>query len=281
MHTDSRFSLTHKRTAGSAARLPIDREYALIGRWQKSADRRALGELVAAYRRLVVAAAAKYKALGIPLDDLIQEGNAALVHAANRFDVGRGCRFSTYATWWVRAAILDYVLDNRSTVRRITSGSQRSLFFQIQRFRYAWQVSGRMTPGECDRAAEELGISRQVVDEIEGFLASSDVPVLEQSELEDGKGAVILASDQPTPEEVLADQQERDSQGRWLREALTRLNERERAIILQRQLCEVPSTLSDLGRLFGISAERVRQIEQAAMSKLRRLAAVGGTEAVA
>lgn len=266
------------KTASTKGLLTAEREWELANRWRKAGDRQALGELVTAYRRLVVAAATKFKALGIPLDDLIQEGNAALVHAANRFEVERGFRFSTYASWWVRAAMIDYVLNNRSNVRRITSGAQRTLFFQVQRLRYAWQVSDRMTHEERERAAEQLGVPRQLIDDIEGFLAASDVQVVEQSELEVGSGGITLVSEQPTAEEILANHEERIQRNRWLRDALGRLNKREQTIILQRRLTEAPKTLSDLGRHFGISPERVRQIEGAALSKLRKLAAASGIE---
>lgn len=263
---------TRAQSARSGGLLAAEREWELARRWKTSGDGRALAELVTAYRRLVVAVAAKFRDIGIPLDDLIQEGNAALVHAANRFEPDRGFRFSTYATWWVRAAILDYVLNNRSVVRRITSGAQRSLYFPLQRLRREWRVDGRMSAEERERAAADLDVTAAAIETVEGFLSLTDVPAIEESDFEDGVTGIALVSDQPSPEDLVADRQERAQRSMWLRTALDRLNERERAIILQRHLSEAPGTLADLGARLGISSERVRQIESAAMSKLRKLA---------
>lgn len=270
------------RSARSGGLLAAEREWELARRWHESNDCAALTELVTAYRRLVVSVAANFRNFGIPLDDLIQEGNAALVHAAGRFDPDRGFRFSTYAMWWVRAAILDYVLANRSVVRRITSGQQRSLFFQVQRLRHAWRVDGRMTDEERERAAVALDVPTSQIDTVESFLGLSDVPAIEEADLEEGFVGVTLAADQPSVEEEIAERQELGRRSAWLRMALDRLSDRERAIILGRHLSEVPGTLADFGIRFGVSPERVRQIECAAMSKLRKLAeATAGEGAVA
>jgi len=258
---------------GSSGLLTAERERDLARRWKASGDAAALAELVRQHRHLVVGVAKRFRGFDLSFDDLIQEGNAALVHAANRFDPDRGFRFSTYAMWWVRATIQDYVLDNRSIVRRITSGANRSLFFGFQRLRYAWKVEGKMSGEERERAAAVLGVSVAAVEDMEAFLGGPDVPALEEADPEVSNGIALTAPD-PSPEEVVATARERLERRAWLQTALKGLNERERTIIVGRHLSESPRTLRDLGLRFGISAERARQIESAALAKLRDWAAV-------
>lgn len=211
-------------------------------------------------------------------------GNAALVHAANRFDPDRGFRFSTYATWWVRAAIQDYVLDNRSVVRRITSGRNRSLFFSLQRLRYKWQAEGKLNGEEREQAAIALGVPLRTIEEMEAFLGGADVPAMDEADPEEKTKGVMLVAQDPSPEEAVFASRERRDRRAWLRTALGGLNERERIIIVGRHLSDSPRTLGDLASRFGISAERARQIESAALSKLRDWAAtrpINGAGAVA
>jgi len=282
-----RFSFQVKKpradARGPVAFLTVEREQELARRWGTVGDERALAELVAAHRHLVLGVVKRYRGSDIPFDDLIQEGNAALVHAANRFDPDRGVRFSTYATWWVRAAIQDYVLDNGSVVRRITGGTHRSLFFGLQRLRYKWRVDGRLSGEERERAAAELGVPVRAVEEMEAFLGGADVPAMEETDLGVIDGITLVAQS-PSPEESVFDARERRGRRAWLHSALNALNERERIIIVGRHLCDSPRTLRELGSRFGISAERARQIENAALSKLRGWAAAGpvdGTGAMA
>ncbi len=260
-------------TRGSAALLTVERELELARRWKNAGDGRALAELVTAHRHLVLGVTKRFRGFDLSFDDLIQEGNAALVHAANRFDPERGVRFSTYATWWVRAAIQDYVLHNRSVVRRITGGAHRSLFFRLQRLRYGSQIDGRMSGDERERAAAALGVSLRAIEEMEAFLGGADVPAMEEIDLDVANG-VTLAAEGPSPEEIVVEVRERRDRRAWLRNALSGLSERERAIIVARHLSDSPRTLRDLGALFGISAERARQVESAAVSKLRSWAAI-------
>lgn len=260
-------------THGSAALLTAERELELARRWKNAGDGRALAELVTAHRHLVLGVAKRFRGFDLSFDDLIQEGNAALVHAANRFDPERGVRFSTYATWWVRAAIQDYVLNNRSVVRRITSGAHRSLFFRLQRLRYGSRIDGRMSGEERERAATALAVPVRAIDEMEAFLGGADVPAMEEIDPEVANG-VTLAAEGPSPEEIVVEVSERRDRRAWLRNALSGLSERERAIIVARHLSDSPRTLGDLGSVFGISAERARQIESAALAKLRGWASV-------
>jgi len=265
--------------------LDRERERELASRWRTLGDQNALDELVIAHERMVIGVAAKFHGYGSPMEDLVQEGCGALVRAANGFDPDRGFRFSYYAMWWVRAAIFDHVLRNRSIVKRVNSGAQRSLFFHLQRLRSDWRVDEKLTAEQRERAAEYLKVSVRAIEEMELFLGSLDVPAVSEQDLEDSGGAVILVAKQPTPEELAVTVQEQRQRKKWLREALKTLNERERTIIAHRHLSETPKTLRDIGFRFGISSERVRQIENAAVSKLRGLAAssfnFGGAEPVA
>jgi RNA polymerase sigma-32 factor len=273
MHNGFQSKKPRAETRGSAALLTAEREWDLARRWRTEEDVRALAELVTAHRHLVLGVANRFRGFDLSFDDLIQEGNAALVHAANRFDPERGVRFSTYATWWVRAAIQDYVLHNRSIVRRITSGANRSLFFRLQRLRYGWRIDGKMSSEERERAATALGVPVRAIEEMEAFLGGADVPATEQIDPDVSNG-ITLAAEGPSPEEIVVEAHERRDRRTWLRTALNGLNERERAIIVARHLSDSPWTLRDLGSLFGISAERARQVEGAALSKLHNWAAV-------
>ncbi len=253
--------------------LDRERERELASRWRTLGDQNALDELVIAHERMVIGVAAKFHGYGSPMEDLVQEGCGALVRAANGFDPDRGFRFSSYAMWWVRAAIFDHVLRNRSIVKRVNSGAQRSLFFHLQRLRSDWRVDEKLTAEQRERAAEYLKVSVRAIEEMELFLGTLDVPAVSEHDFDDNGGAVILAAEQPTPEELVGTAQEHRQRKAWLHDAIKKLNEREQAIIVQRRLSETPKTLRDIGRRFGISPERVRQIENAAVSKLRALAA--------
>lgn len=252
--------------------LDREREWELARRWKTLGDQRALDELVIAHERMVIAVAAKFRRYGPPMEDLVQEGCSALVRAASSFDPDRGFRFSTYSMWWVRAAIFDFVLGNKSVVKQVTSGAQRSLFFQLQRLRSDWRVDGKLTAEQRERAAVDLKVSVRAVEEMELFLGTLDVSAVSEHDFDDDGGAVILVAEQHTPEELAGEAQEQRQRKAWLREALGTLSEREQAVIAQRRLSETPKTLKDIGSRFGISAERVRQIENAAVSKLRGLA---------
>ncbi|MBL6928706.1 MAG: sigma-70 family RNA polymerase sigma factor [Rhodospirillales bacterium] len=252
--------------------LDREREWELARRWKTLGDQRALDELVIAHERMVIAVAAKFRRYGPPMEDLVQEGCGALVRAASSFDPDRGFRFSTYSMWWVRAAIFDFVLGNKSVVKQVTSGAQRSLFFQLQRLRSDWRVDGKLTAEQRERAAVDLKVSVRAVEEMELFLGTLDVSAVSEHDFDDDGGAVILVAEQHTPEELAGEAQEQRQRKAWLREALGTLSEREQAVIAQRRLSETPKTLKDIGSRFGISAERVRQIENAAVSKLRGLA---------
>jgi RNA polymerase sigma-32 factor len=264
------------------------REQALALAWRDRHDQGALHELILAYSRLVVAAAVRLRGYGLPLGDLIQEGNIGLMEAATRFDPDRGIRFSTYAAWWIRAGMQDYILRNWSIVRTGTTAAQKSLFFNLRRLRARLADPSRLTlsDSELDRIAEALGVARDEVAAMEQRLMGSDsslnAVVAEESE---DSWQDLLADSRPTPEEAVGSAHDADRRRRWLLLALDRLPARERRIIEARQLGEDSITLETLGRELGVSKERVRQLEQRALGRLRKevlaLAGIGPSTDVA
>ena len=264
-------SFANKQSKRSPARSPRllsrDREADLVRRWQRDADEKALHELVTAYLPMVGGMARQFIGASVTQDDLIQEGAMGLIHAAARFEPERGFRFSTFAVWWVRAGLIDHAVRNRSIVRRAAGGPQRALFFNLHRLRR--QPGNRATLAET---ANRLGVSEQAVDEMDAFLSYQDKSLDGSGNPESGAGPAEIPDGRPTPEEACMDD-DRDRHNRdWLRQALTVLSEREKTIIVERHLAESRRTLREIGALFNISAERVRQIESSAFKKLRRFA---------
>lgn len=265
-------NLSYIRKAMGKKLLERDHEMELARRWRDHQDERALHELITAYTRLVVAAASKFKNYGLPLGDLIQEGNLGLMYAAARFDPERDVRFSTYATWWIRSTMQDYVLRNWSIVRTGTTAAQKSLFFNFRRLRAKIEGdgSGALTQEGREKIATELDVSVKDVEEMEGRLRGNDqslnaVVMLDgQDEYQD-----FLEDSRPNPEEVVIGMKDAQTRSKWLADALSTLSDRERTIIAERHLHGTAVTLEELGRELGISKERVRQLEQRAMTKLR------------
>lgn len=266
-------NLKYIRTAMNEPMLDRAHEQELALRWKNKRDEKALHEMVQSYTRLVVAMATKFRHYGLPMGDLIQEGNIGLMQAAERFDPAREVRFSTYAAWWIRSAIQDYVLRNWSIVRTGTTSAQKTLFFNLRRLRA--RIEGKQQHeglGEKGRAAiaKELGVSVKDVEGMEGRLSASDqslnTPIGESGEEE---WQSLLADTRPNPEDIVIGMKDTETRSRWLREALGALTDRERSIIRQRHLTDGTVTLEDLGRQLGVSKERVRQLEAKAMEKMR------------
>jgi RNA polymerase sigma-32 factor len=271
-------SETHRANTafiGSAMRVPLlerDHELALARRWRERGDQAALHALVTAHTRLVVSIATRFRHYGLPMGDLVQEGNLGLMEAAARFEPARDVRFSTYATWWIRANMQEFILRNWSIVRTGTTAAQKTLFFNLRRLR------ARLDDGAAESlsAESEARIARvlavRVVDvaEMGARLARSDQS-LNVAIGEDGhdERQDLLADTRPDPEQAAAEHHDRRLRLRWLAAALTELGPRERAIIQRHQLDDDGATLSQIGRRLGISKERVRQIEQTALAKLR------------
>ncbi|HEY0834636.1 MAG TPA: RNA polymerase factor sigma-32 [Azospirillum sp.] len=254
--------------------LSRDHEFDLARKWREGGDERSLHELVRAYTRLVVATAARFRNYGLPMGDLVQEGNVGLMQAASRFEPDREVRFSTYAAWWIRSAMQDYILRNWSIVRTGTTAAQKSLFFNLRRLRArienASQTNGLTREGR-EWIATELQVEVSEVETMEMRLAATDQslnsPVADGSD-EDWQD--FLADQRPSPEEVVIGMRDSSTRSQWLAEALGELSPRERTIIQERRLREEGATLEELGRELGVSKERVRQLEHRAMLKLRQ-----------
>jgi len=252
--------------------LSRDHEFELARRWREEGDTASLHELVRAYTRLVVATASRFRNYGLPMGDLVQEGNVGLMQAAARFEPQREVRFSTYAAWWIRSAMQDYILRNWSIVRTGTTAAQKSLFFNLRRLRAKIDdVSGRpLSPEGKAKIARELRVEIADVEAMEIRLGASDqslnAPVGDGAE-DDWQD--FLADTRPSPEDVVIGLRDNRTRSRWLADALGELSARERIIINQRRLRDEGATLEELGRELGVSKERVRQLEHRAMLKLR------------
>lgn len=266
-------NLAYIRESMAQPLLSREHEQELALAWKEKQDEKALHELVRAYSRLAISMAAKFRHYGLPLGDLIQEGNVGLMQAAARFEPEREVRFSTYATWWIRAAMQDYILRNWSIVRTGTTAAQKSLFFNLRRLRARIAIStGQTDLTEEGRAeiAKELGVPLHDVVAMEQRLAASDQSLnatISAEGEEDWQSS--LADDRPNPEEVVIGLKDTATRTAWLNAALRQLDPRERAIIRERKLKDESITLEELGKELGVSKERVRQLEARAMGKLK------------
>lgn len=260
----------------AAMRIPLlerEREQDLARRWREGRDEAALHALVTPYLRLVIATATRFRSYGLPIGDLVQEGNVGLMQAAARFEPSRNVRFSTYSTWWIRSSIQEYILRNWSIVRTGTTAAQKSLFFNLRRLRARIiKGGGGALLDNAGRkfVARTLRVPDRDVEAMDMRLLGNDyslnAPVAEDS---DGEWQDLLADERPGPEEIVTDAFDAVTQSTWVRIAVAELSPREQTIIRERRLGDTVKTLETLGGELGISKERVRQIEQGAMEKLR------------
>lgn len=260
------------KQAMKAPLLEREQERELARRWRDDRDEAALHELVNAYVRLVVATAARFRNYSLPMGDLVQEGTVGLMEAAERFDPDREVRFSTYANWWIRAAIQDYILRNWSIVRTGTTAAQKSLFFNIRRLRAQLndRPDGPLTLSGQSKIAEALKVPMADVLAMEGRLSGADRSLNAEINGEgEGEWQDLLVDERPGPEAVVRGRRDAHTRTEWLNDAMSQLDDREQLIIRSRRLREEGMTLEALGRKLGISKERVRQIECQALGKLR------------
>ena len=272
------------KTTMAEALLGREYEQELAVRWRAFGDKAAMDILIRAHGRLVVSVASKFKLYGLPLGDLIQEGNIGLMLAVNKFDVEREVRFSTYATWWIKAQIQDYILRNWSIVRTGTTAAHKSLFFNLRRLRAqiagtsgdGAEIDGHLTTDARESIAKTLGVNIRDVEAMETRMGSPDQSM--QAPLADGKGdggvrewGDMLADNAPTPEENAIIAHDTLVRNKCLQNALRQLAGRERSIIIARRLKDdgEEMTLEALGEQLGVSKERVRQLEVRAMTKLK------------
>ena len=252
--------------------LSRENEYSLARQWRDTGNEVALHRLVRAYMRLVISTATRFRNYGLPIGDLVQEGNIGLMQAASRFDPERDVRFSTYAAWWIRSAMQDYILRNWSIVRTGTTAAQKSLFFNLRRLRarLAENGDGRLSQDGREHIARELKVATTEVEAMEARLFASDHSLnATLGDDSDDSWQSFLADTRPTPEETVVERRETGTRNRWLAEAVAELTPREQAIIRQRRLTEEGATLEELGRELGVSKERVRQLEHRALLKLK------------
>ena len=265
----------NRRFIQAAMRAPLldpQHELDLARRWRDNADEEALHELTGAYMRLVISTAGRFRNYGLPMGDLVQEGNIGLMQAAARFEPDREVRFSTYATWWIRSAIQDFVLRNWSIVRTGTTAAQKSLFFNLRRLRAMIDDGGSavLSPEGRQTIATKLGVETREVAMMESRLSASDRSLnAVVGEGGENEWQDFLADDRPLPEEVVLEARDAETRTLWLNRALSGLSPREMTIIRERRLVEEAVTLEELGRRLGISKERVRQIEHQALKKLK------------
>ncbi|ODT05938.1 MAG: RNA polymerase factor sigma-32 [Mesorhizobium sp. SCN 65-20] len=261
------------KAASRAPYLERGEERDLAIRWKEQHDQDALNRITTAHMRLVIAMAVKFRRYGLPLSDLIQEGHVGLLEAAARFEPARDVRFSTYATWWIRASMQDYILRNWSIVRSGTSSAQKSLFFNLRRMRARLAQGGGPLGGisAYQEISVALGVSVADVALMDMRLsvpdASLNAPL--NDDVDAGERMDLLVSDEPLPDELVGEAIDIERRSGWLRDALSVLNARELQIIEERRLSEEGATLEELGTTLGISKERVRQIETRALEKLK------------
>lgn len=266
-------NLSYIRSSMSEPMLEREHEQELARRWRDHKDERALHELVKSYTRLVIAAASRFRHYGLPMGDLIQEGNMGLMQAANRFEPERDVRFSTYAAWWIRSAMQDYVLRNWSIVRTGTTAAQKSLFFNLRRLRA--KIEGGNAPNGMTTESREkisglLGVSTKEVEQMEGRMNGGDQSLNATISTEgEDEYQSFLADTRPNPEEIVIGMKDSQTRSKWLAQALSELSDREQVIIQQRHLKYDTVTLEDLGKQLGVSKERVRQLEARAIEKLK------------
>jgi RNA polymerase sigma-32 factor len=253
--------------------LEAGEEYMLAKRWREHDDLEAAQKLVTSHLRLVAKIAMGYRGYGLPLAELISEGNVGLMQAVKRFEPDRGFRLATYAMWWIRAAIQEYILHSWSLVKIGTTAAQKKLFFNLRRLKGQLQAidEGDLSPENVTKIATELDVPEADVVQMNRRLASPDhslnAPVREEG---DGEWQDWLEDESESQETLLAEKEELSGRRRLLESALKALNPRERRILVERRLQDEPTTLEDLSRNYGISRERVRQIEVRAFEKLQK-----------
>ena len=287
MALDGYSDLRMSRQAMKAELLDAETETALARAWAQDRDAAALHRLITAYMRLAVSMALKFRRYGAPLNDLIQEANLGLMKAAEKFDPERGVRFSTYAVWWIKAGIQDHVMRNWSLVRTGSTASQKSLFFNMRR------VQARLTREAADlgetldaaqlqaRVALDLGVSLADVQMMEGRLAGADFSLnaVQGGDAEGREWIEALEDDSPGAADQVGASHDQAQLRRWLAAALDDLSPRERYIVTQRRLLDDARTLESLGAELGLSKERIRQLESAALARLRHMLEARAPEA--
>jgi len=264
-------------SAMKAEMLDPEVELKLAKNWRDKGDEKSLHRLVSAYFRLAVSMSSKYRRYGADMTDLVQEAGIGLMKAAEKFDPDRGVRFSTYARWWIKASIQDYVMRNWSLVRTGSTSSQKALFFNLRRIKSQIENSAEFKNDQVDNLrlvemiSEELGVPSKDVEMMEARLSGSDYSLNARQAGEEGREWIELLEDDSEQTSSQVDQRKDVGKFRkWLVDAMTVLNEREKMIVLQRKMIDEPRTLESLGQELGLSKERIRQLETRALEKMKK-----------
>jgi RNA polymerase sigma-32 factor len=253
--------------------LAPNEEYMLAKRWQEHEDSDAAEKLVTSHLRLVARIAMGYRGYGLPIGEVISEGNVGLMQAVKRFDPEKGFRLATYAMWWIRASIQEYILRSWSLVKMGTTAAQKKLFFNLRRAKSQLQAldDGDLRPDQVKTIATKLGVPEEDVVNMNRRLggdASLNAPI--RAEAESGEWQDWLVDDTPTQEDRLVEDEELQRRKSYLSSAMSVLNDRERRVFQQRRLVDDPATLEQLSEEFGVSRERIRQIEVRAFEKIQK-----------
>ncbi|WP_136161602.1 RNA polymerase sigma factor RpoH [Sphingomonas flavalba] len=254
--------------------LAPEQEYMLAKRFQEHQDPEAAAQLVTSHLRLVAKIAMGYRGYGLPVSELISEGNIGLMQGVKKFEPDRGFRLATYAMWWIRASIQEFILRSWSLVKMGTTAAQKKLFFNLRRMKNRLNAfeDGDLSPENLKKIADDLGVTEDEVTSMNRRMAmggdtSLNVPMREDG---DGQWQDWLADEGPLQDERIAEAEERDVRHALLMEAMDDLNDREKHILSERRLADEPKTLEELSQVYGVSRERVRQIEVRAFEKLQR-----------
>jgi RNA polymerase sigma-32 factor len=255
--------------------LTAEQEYMLAKRYAEHEDPEAAAQLVTSHLRLVAKIAMGYRGYGLPVSDLISEGNVGLMQGVKKFEPDRGFRLATYAMWWIRASIQEFILRSWSLVKMGTTAAQKKLFFNLRRMKSKLDAfeDGDLSPENVAKIAKDLGVTEDEVNSMNRRMAMGGDTSLNVSMREDGEGQWQdwLQDDAPLQDSVVAEAQEADVRHSLLTEAMDGLNERERHILTERRLTDDPKTLEELSQVYGVSRERVRQIEVRAFEKLQKV----------
>ncbi|MFZ3484447.1 RNA polymerase sigma factor RpoH [Sphingomonas sp. 3-13AW] len=254
--------------------LAPEQEYMLAKRFQEHGDTEAAAQLVTSHLRLVAKIAMGYRGYGLPVSELISEGNIGLMQGVKKFEPDRGFRLATYAMWWIRASIQEFILRSWSLVKMGTTAAQKKLFFNLRRMKSKLDAfeDGDLSPEHLAKIATDLGVTEDEVTSMNRRMAMGGDTSLNVPMREDGESQWQdwLADDSPLQDERVADAQEADVRHGMLVEAMEDLNDREKHILTERRLTDDPKTLEELSQVYGVSRERVRQIEVRAFEKLQK-----------
>ncbi|MGE0774643.1 MAG: RNA polymerase sigma factor RpoH [Sphingomonadaceae bacterium] len=254
--------------------LAPEEEYMLAKRFQEHGDPDAAARLVTSHLRLVAKIAMGYRGYGLPVSELISEGNIGLMQGVKKFEADRGFRLATYAMWWIRASIQEFILRSWSLVKMGTTAAQKKLFFNLRRMKSQIEAfeDGDLKPADVKKIATDLGVTEDEVISMNRRMAMGGDTSLNVPMREDGEGQWQdwLVDHEPLQDQQLADAQEQNVRHGMLLEAMNALNDREKHILAERRLAEEPKTLEELSQVYGVSRERVRQIEVRAFDKLQK-----------